>query len=104
MCLLCMISDAAVLGNVHPAVGFRFGVIGDCPDGHILSPDGAQFVGVAQVDRPVATVLIEVTEGGRLDSEGVSGHWLVAYELIIEGQRHRCCWCSATPATAPCRM
>ena len=25
-------------------------------------------------------------------------------ELIIEGQRHRCCWCSATPATAPCRM
>ena len=104
MCLLCMISDAAVLGNVHPAVGFRFGVIGDCPDGHVLSPDGAQFVGVAQVDRPVATVLIEVTEGGRLDSEGVSGHWLVAYELIIEGQRHRCCWCSATPATAPCRM
>lgn len=76
MCLLCMISDAAVLGNVHPAVGFRFGVVGDCPDGHILSPDGAQFVGVTQVDCPVATVLIEITEGGRLDSEGVSGHWV----------------------------
>lgn len=84
MCLLCMISDAAVLGNVHPAVGFRLGVVGDCPDGHILSPDGAQFVGVTQVDCPVATVLIEITEGGRLDSEGVSGHWLVAYELIID--------------------
>ena len=84
MCLLCMISDAAVLGNVHPAVGFRFGVVGDCPDGHILSPDGAQFVGVGQVDRPVATVLIEVTEGGRLDSVGVGRHWLVAYELIID--------------------
>ena len=84
MCLLCMISDAAVLGNVHPAVGFRLGVVGDCPDGHIFAPDGTEFVGVGQVDRPVATVLIEVTEGGRLDSEGVSGHWLVAYELIID--------------------
>ena len=78
-----MISDAAVLGNVHPAVGFRLGVVGDCPDGHILAPDGTQSVGVAQVDRPVATVLIEITEGGGLDSVGVSRHWLVAYELII---------------------
>ena len=84
MCLLCMISDAAVLGNVHPAVGFRVGVVGDCPDGHIFAPDGTEFVGVRQVDRPVATVLIEVTEGGRLDSEGVGRHWLVAYELIID--------------------
>lgn len=84
MCLLCMISDAAVLGNVDPAVGFGAGVVGDCPDGHILSPDGTQFVGVAQVDCPVATVLIEVTEGGRLDSVGVGCHWLVAYELIID--------------------
>ena len=79
-----MISDAAVLGNVHPAVGFRFGVVGDRPNGHVLSPDGTQSVGVTQVDRPVATVLIEVTEGGGLDSEGVSHHWLVAYELIID--------------------
>ena len=79
-----MISDAAVLGNVHPAVGFRFGVVGDCPDGHVFAPDRTQFVGVGQVDRPVATVLIEVAEGGGLDSEGVSGHWLVAYELIID--------------------
>lgn len=71
-----MISDAAVLGNVHPAVGFRFGVVGDCPDGHVLSPDGTQFVGVTQVHCPVATVLIEITEGGRLDSEGM-GHHLV---------------------------
>ena len=79
-----MISDAAVLGNVDPAVGFRLGVVGDCPDGHILSPDLTQSVGVAQVDRPVATVLIEVTEGGGLNSEGVSHHGLVAYELIID--------------------
>ena len=74
MCLLGMISDAAVLGNVHPAVGFCLGVVGDCPDGHVLSPDGTQFVGVGQVDRPVATVLIEVTEGGGLDSVGVGRH------------------------------
>ena len=76
MCLLCMISDAAILGNVHPTVGFRLGVVGDCPDGHILAPDGAQFVGMGQVDCPVATVLIEVTEGGRLDSVGVGRHWV----------------------------
>ena len=76
MCLLCMISDAAVLGNVHPAVGFRLGVVGDCPDGHVLSPDGTQFVGVGQVDRPVASVLIEVAEGGGLNSVGVSRHWV----------------------------
>ena len=76
MCLLGMISDAAVLGNVDPAVGFGAGVVGDCPDGHILSPDGTQFVGVGQVDRPVATVLIEVTEGGRLNSVGVGCHWV----------------------------
>jgi hypothetical protein len=31
---------------------------------------------VGQVDRPVATVLIEVTEGGGLDSVGVSHHWV----------------------------
>ena len=76
MCLLCMISDAAVLGNVHPAVGFGAGVVGDCPDGHVLSPEGTQFVGVGQVDRPVASVLIEVTEGGRLNSVGVGCHWV----------------------------
>lgn len=71
-----MISDAAVFGNVHPAVGFRLGVVGDCPDGHILAPDGTQFIGVGQVDRPVATVLIKVAEGGGLDSVGVGRHWV----------------------------
>ena len=76
-----MISDAAVLGNVHPAVGFRLGVVGDRPDGHVFAPDGTQFVGVGQVDRPVATVLIEVAEGGGLNCEHDQ---LPLIDLIIE--------------------
>jgi hypothetical protein len=78
-----MISDAAVLGNVHPAVGVSGGVVGDCPDGHVLTPDGAQFIGVGQVDRPVATVRIELAEGGGLDSVGVGGHGSFALLCVL---------------------
>jgi len=90
------ISDGVGVGiGATPADGVT--VRGAHPDHALLTPCLAQAVGVVDVGRPVASPLIEVLPGGRLNGEG---HWSFRFDVIsLQGQRgHSCPLVDSVPA------
>ena len=52
--------------------------MGAAPYDAVFTEGASETVGVVDIGRPLATPLIEGTEGCRLDSEGSGGHWSFA--------------------------
>ena len=84
-CVIRHSVDALVFVDPNPADGVA--AWGDAPDHHVaalvhLLPQGSDLIGVGDVDRPVATVGIEVCPVGGLNSEG--RHVVLFVVCIVE--------------------